>query len=185
MVKRMLVTCMTLALLPAAGCEDGGDMKDQPRYEAMEASAVFDDGTSARTPVPGTVSRTAIVGRRPYRTGRNDDETYLKHAPVNLSMDLLRRGRQRFDIYCAPCHGFDGYGRGIIVQRGYTPPPSLHEDRLRRSPDGYLFNVITHGAGRMPPYAAQVRTRDRWAIIAYLRALQLSQRQPTSAGGGS
>jgi hypothetical protein len=179
-----MITLLTAAATMMIGCEDGGDMKDQPRYEAMEASSFFEDGASARLPVAGTVSREEIVDDEPFVTGRRAEQSYVDHAPVELSMKLLRRGRQRYDIYCSPCHGYDGYGKGIIVQRGYTPPPSLHEDRLRRSPDGYLFSVITHGAGRMPPHAAQVQVSDRWAIIAYLRALQVSQHD-AGPGGAS
>ena len=167
-------TLLAIILL-LSGCVDGGDMHDQPRYEALEASVFFEDGKSAR-PIPqGTVARGERVGEgaEVIRTGRRGDRL-VERVPLEVTSTVLERGRERFNIYCTPCHGYDGTGYGFVVQRGYTKPPSLHIERLRVAPAGYLFSVISDGFGRMPSYAPQVPIDDRWAIIAYIRALQLS-----------
>ncbi len=157
-----------------AGCRQ--DMHDQPKYQPLEASAFFGDGRSARPPVQGTVAR----GDDELRA---DDHLYLGKVngvdvetfPFPITAEVLARGRERYDIFCTPCHGAVGDGNGMVVRRGYRRPPSLHEDRLRQAPPGHYFDVMTNGFGAMADYAAQVRVRDRWAIIAYIRALQLSQ----------
>ena len=156
------------------GCDDGGDMRDTQRYETYEASTFFADGASARRPVEGTVSQESLIDRDPYETGMEDGRM-VEHAPVELTTQLLQRGQERYQIYCAPCHGLDGAGKGMVVQRGYTPPATFHQPRLREAEDGYLFIVISQGLGRMPPYTAQIDASDRWAIVGYIRALQLSQ----------
>jgi mono/diheme cytochrome c family protein len=109
-----------------------------------------------------------------YYEGKADGE-FIEHNPIPVTMDLLRRGRERFDIYCAPCHDRTGGGQGMIIGYGYVPPPSFHQARIREFADGYIFDVITHGIRNMPAYGAQVPVDDRWAIVAYLRTLQLSQ----------
>jgi mono/diheme cytochrome c family protein len=161
---------LLLAVLP--GCRQ--DMHDQPKYQPLEASSFFKDGRASRPRVPGTVAR-----------GRRDDDTLFVSGKVDgklsevfpgpVSQATLERGHQRFDIYCAPCHDRAGTGLGMIVMRGYKQPPSFHEERLRSMPPGYFFDVMTNGFGVMPSYAAQVPVVDRWAITAYIRALQLSQ----------
>jgi hypothetical protein len=161
-----------LALLLVAGCRQ--DMHDQPRYEPLEPSAFFDDRRAARPVLPGTVARGQLDEDEALHLGTRDG-VLVTDFPLRLDRGLLARGRERYDIYCSPCHDRLGYGRGMIVQRGYQQPPSLHEDRLRQVPVGYLYQTIRNGFGVMPSYAAQVRERDRWAIVAYLRALQLSQ----------
>jgi mono/diheme cytochrome c family protein len=163
--------------LTAAGCEreEARPMVDQPRYEYLEPSTLFDDGQSARPPIPNTISRDEWTENPAYHTGETADGL-VQQVPTEITAELLDRGQTRFNIYCTPCHGQAGYGEGMIVQRGYTQPPSLHIPRLRVVPDGHFFNVITDGFGRMPSYAAQVPVEDRWAIVAYIRALQLSQR---------
>ena len=145
----------------AAGCRH--DMADQPRYEPYEASDFFADGRTDRPPVPGTVPRTAAEA-----------------APARLSRALLERGRERYDIYCSPCHDRTGEGQGMVVRRGYRQPPSFHIDRLRAAKDDYLYDVITNGFGAMPDYRKQIPAADRHAIVAYLRALQRSQRAPVA-----
>lgn len=160
-----------LMLLPAA-CED---MSRQPRYENLEASRFFPDGRSARLPPPGAVARGSLGENQEAATGRTQDGELVEEIPIEVTLEVLERGRERYDIYCAPCHGLDGYGEGMIVQRGFPAPQSLHIDRLRQAPSGYYFDVITNGFGRMYAYAYRIAPQDRWAVTAYIRALQLSQ----------
>jgi hypothetical protein len=154
------------ALLPLSGCDQ--QMVDMPRSEPFEASAVLPQATSAQPLVPGTVARGAALLPRP------------EAIPFEVTRERLERGRERYEIFCAPCHSLTGNGDGMIVQRGFPAPPSYHIDRLRTAPDAYLFDVITHGYGVMYSYAARVPAADRWAIVSYLRALQLSQHAPVS-----
>ena len=149
-------------------------MHDQPRYKPFAKSAFFPDERSARPRVPGTVARGHLPGDPALETGKAGT-SFVAAVPVPIDLPLLKRGEQRYRIYCAPCHGRVGRGDGMIVQRGYRQPPSFHIDRLRAQPAGYFFDVITAGFGAMPDYAAQVSVPDRWAIVAYVRALQLSQ----------
>jgi mono/diheme cytochrome c family protein len=150
------------------------DMHDQPRYKPLAKSTFFDDQRSARPRVPGTVARGHLPGDPALETGKVGTG-FVAAVPVPIDLPLLKRGEQRYGIYCAPCHGRVGRGDGMIVRRGYRQPPSFHIDRLRAQPAGYFFDVITAGFGAMPDYAAQVSVPDRWAIVAYVRALQLSQ----------
>ncbi len=159
-------------VLVAAGCRQ--DMHDQPKYKPQRASSFFRDGRAGRPPVEGTVYRTERLGEPAYTTGRIGPD-YVAALPVPVTVDLVTRGRQRYDIFCSPCHDRVGTGSGMIVLRGYRKPPSLHIERLRTQPDGYFFDVITNGFGVMPNYAQQIPVADRWAITAYIRALQLSQ----------
>jgi hypothetical protein len=154
------------------------DMSDQPRFEAHEASDIFPDGTSSRPLVPGTVPWDEPVEDVFFLSGRSIEGEQLDAFPFPVDLDVLSRGRERYDIYCSPCHGLDGYGQGIIVQRGFSSPSSFHIDRLREAPAGYYFEVITDGFGQMYPYGYRVKPADRWAIIAYIRALQFSQAVP-------
>jgi mono/diheme cytochrome c family protein len=149
-------------------------MADQPRYEPFEASDFFADGQSARPRVEGTVARGELVEDAVLATGKQGDKP-VERLPVPLDAALLAHGRERYDVFCAPCHDRVGNGQGMIVQRGYQRPPSLHEDRLRSAPPGHFFDVVTNGFGAMPAYAAQVPVGDRWAIAAYVRVLQRSQ----------
>jgi len=158
--------------LSVAGCRQ--DMHDQPRYKPLAKSAFFEDDRSARPPVEGTVARGELREDEHLFTGKVDGAPAAEF-PFPVTAEVLERGRQRFDIYCAPCHGALGRGDGAVVQRGFKKPPSLHTDLARIVPPGYHFDVITSGFGAMPDYAAQVPVRDRWAIVAYIRALQLSQ----------
>ena len=151
------------------------DMHDAPRYEPLEASAFFTDGRSARMLVANTVARGTL---------REDEHLYqgtiggqlTDTFPMPVTPELMARGRERFNVFCSPCHGRTGQGNGIVVQRGFRAPPSFHQERLRRAPVGYYVNVETNGFGAMSDYAAQVPVEDRWAIAAYIRALQFSQR---------
>jgi mono/diheme cytochrome c family protein len=164
---------MIMACGALAGCRQ--DMHDAPRYEPLEASTFFRDGRASRTLVANTVARGTLREDEHLYAGKIDgDLTDL--FPMPVTADLMARGRERFNVFCAPCHGRTGQGNGMVVQRGFRAPPSYHEERLRNAPVGYYFDVMTHGFGAMPDYAAQVPVADRWAIAAYIRALQLSQR---------
>ena len=155
-----------------AGCHT--DMHNQPRYETLEASDFFSDGQSARPLVSGTVARGQLNEDEAFFTGKSGGQ-FVAEMPLEVDRALLERGRERFTIYCSMCHAPTGTGEGIIVQRGFRRPPSLHQERLRNASAGHFFDVMTHGFGAMPSYAQQIEPRDRWAIVAYIRVLQLSQ----------
>jgi mono/diheme cytochrome c family protein len=154
------------------GCRQ--DMHDQPRFKSLAKSDFYADQRSARNPVEGTVARGQLHEDVYFYTGKvgANPGNYL---PFAATAEVVARGRERYNIYCAPCHSQVGDGRGMIVQRGFQAPPTLHQTRLRNAPLGYLFDVITNGFGAMPDYASQIPPRDRWAIVAYIKALQLSQ----------
>jgi mono/diheme cytochrome c family protein len=156
----------------AAGCRQ--DMHDQPKFVPLRQSTFFSDGRSARPVIEGTVARGQLRDDTLRYTGKEDgaDATMF---PFPVDARVMARGEERFNIFCTPCHGRTGAGDGMVARRGYRAPPSLHLDRLRAAPVGHYFDVITNGFGAMPDYAAQVSADDRWAIIAYIRALQLSQ----------
>ena len=164
---------MAVLLLGLSACRR--DMQDQPKYKNLRGSAFFDDKRSARPVVEDTVARGYLYADQRFLTGKENGQP-VATLPVPLTRALLERGRQRFTIYCTPCHGMTGDGLGMVVQRGYRQPPSFHIDRLRESPVGYFYDVQTKGFGSMMDYAAQIPPSDRWAIAAYIRALQLSQR---------
>lgn len=152
------------------------EMDDQARYEPMEASEFFPDGTSAQAPPEGTVARGRLDTDVALHHGREPgtDEP-VEESPLPFTLKRLERGRELYGVHCAVCHGADGYGRGIVVRRGFPPPPSYHTERLREKPDGHLFDVITNGYGKMYPYGSRVAVEDRWAIVGYIRALQRGQ----------
>ena len=178
-------------------------MAEQPSCRPLKPSEFFADGQSARPLVAGTVARGQLRLDRAFFTGEHEpaqggspsdlsaggvslpvartalaERPYVDSFPFPVSRTVLDRGRERFTIYCAVCHGRLGYGDGVVVQRGFTQPPTFHSDRLRAAPEGYFFDVITHGYGSMPDYAPQIHAQDRWAIVAYLRVLQFSQYAP-------
>jgi mono/diheme cytochrome c family protein len=149
-------------------------MHNQPKYIPLRESSFFDDQRSARPLVAGTVARGDLKEDSLLYSGKmNGVDADVFPFPIDEAR--LRRGQERFDIYCSPCHARTGNGDGMIVQRGYRRPPSYHDERLRSAPVGHFFDVMTNGFGAMPDYAAQVRPEDRWAIAAYIRVLQLSQ----------
>lgn len=164
------LSLLLVCLLPA--CRQ--DMHDQPRFEPLEASAFFADGRSARPRVPGTVAR----GEREYDAhlleGREGGELATTY-PMPITRAVLERGRERYDIFCSACHDRAGTGQGIVVKRGLKQPPSYHIERLRSAPPGYFFDVITRGFGAMTDLSDRIPPADRWAIVAYVRALQRSQ----------
>lgn len=151
---------LVLGLLALCGCHQR--MMNQAKYQPYEAADLFPDGKEAQAPVPGTVARGDLAWEAKLAT----------RPPMNAA--LLARGRERFEIYCAVCHGYTGEGDGRIVQRGMPHPPSYLEDRLRAAPDSHFLTVIANGYGAMYSYADRVAPEDRWAIVAYIRALQLA-----------
>jgi hypothetical protein len=164
-------------LLVCAGCRQ--DMHVQPRYNPFDATDFFEDGQSARLPVAGTFPRGELtLGPQELVYTGKVNGALAEAFPFPITKEIMERGRERFNIYCTPCHGLAGDGDGMIVQRGFRRPPSLHEDRLRTAPVGHYFDVITNGLGVMYPYGYRVAPRDRWAIIAYIRALQFSRQIP-------
>jgi mono/diheme cytochrome c family protein len=166
------LTLLIVCVAAAAGCRQ--DMHDQPKFTPYEPSAFFDDQRSSRPALEGTIAQGQLQDDELLYTGKVAGQTSAAF-PFPVDMAVMQRGRERYDIYCSPCHGLTGDGDGMIVQRGYRRPPSFNIDRLRTVPSGHLFDVMTNGFGAMPDYAAQVPVRDRWAIAAYIRALQLSQ----------
>lgn len=163
-----------LLLIGTAGCELRQAMYDQEKYEPLEASAFFADGMSFRSQVDGTVARGQLMLDEHFYQGTVQGQ-FAETLPVPVDRPLLARGRERYDIFCAPCHDRTGAGNGMIVQRGLKQPPSFHQERLLEVPVGHLYDVITNGFGVMYSYASRIPVADRWAIVAYLKALQLSQ----------
>ena len=151
------------------------DMHDTPRYEPLEASTFFTDGRGSRTLVANTVARGMLREDEHLYQGKIDGQL-TDIFPMPVTAEVMARGRERFNVFCAPCHGRTGQGNGMVVQRGFRAPPSFHEERLRTAPVGYFFDVQTNGFGAMSDYAAQVPVADRWAIAAFIRALQFSER---------
>ena len=169
---RLRVLRVSAVLLVIGACRQ--DMHDQPRFEPLEKSAFFDDGRSARPRVPGTVARGERDPDEHLLTGKQDG-ALATSFPFPVTREVLERGQQRFEIYCAPCHDRAGTGQGVVVQRGLKQPPSFHVERLRNAPAGHFFDVITRGFGAMSDLSDRIETHDRWAIVAYVRALQQSQ----------
>src|SRR5262245_37451605 len=168
---RIKVAIAIASTFTLCGCRD--EMHTQAKYRPLDKSDFFDDHMSARPLVEGTVPRGQLHENTEFFTGISGTNL-IDTLPVPLTMDLLRRGRERFDIYCSVCHAMTSEGNRMIVQRGFPQPPSFHIDRLREAPIGYFYYVITHGYGIMYPYAVRVEPADRWAIAAYILALQLS-----------
>lgn len=178
---------LILVAVVLAGCTDVNNMREQASYRPLEMSPLYADSGASRPPVAGTVPR-AFPGDR-WATSAAESALVAGGAPIGTRDDaprpitaaLLARGRERFEIFCAPCHGSDGYGDGMVARRGFPQPASYHTDRARGLPDAEIFVVVTGGRGKMPAYGPYIPPADRWAIIAYVRALQLSQHAPASA----
>ena len=172
---------VVLALFMAMGCEGTTDierlrqeMYNQSRFEPLEKNTFFADHRASRPWIKGTVARGHLRTDAHLYTGMidgNPAETF----PFPITRDVILRGRERYNIYCSPCHGYEGDGRGMVVRRGMKQPPSYHIERLQNETPGYYFDVMTNGFGAMYSYASRIKPRDRWAIIAYIQALQLSQ----------
>ena len=169
--SRLLTSlCAVAALLLSGGCRYlKQDMANQPKNRPLSPSDFFDDGRSERPLVENTVARGSIA----------DDELFVPkdstNFPLPVNRELFERGEERYKIFCTPCHGLQGDGNGMVAMRGMKHPPTFHQDRLRQAPNGYFYDNITNGFGAMYGYSAQIPPRDRWAIIAYVRALQLSR----------
>src|ERR1017187_773562 len=186
--RDLKVTATLLAVLFLASCRQ--DMQDQPKYLTYRGSEIFPDSLSSRNLVEGTVARGYLRADDEMYTGKSGAPVAAKPAndtskaavsndvnefPFPITREILDRGQERYNIYCSPCHGVLGDGRGMIVDRGFSAPPTYHQDRLRNVALGHFYDVITNGFGRMPDYSMQIPPHERWAIIAYIRALQLSQ----------
>jgi mono/diheme cytochrome c family protein len=200
MSRKQRLGVLLVVIVPLLGCERAmHDMYQQPKDKPQQPSSLFADGNSARPPVPGSVAMAggatadASGGRRGHVQAVPEPGPALplddqgrdlaqgaagarnEASPLPMTLALLERGRERFDIYCAPCHGRSGDGKGMVVQRGFPSPPSFHSDKLRLAPDSHMYQVISDGYGVMYPYADRIDPDDRWAIVAYVRALQLSR----------
>jgi mono/diheme cytochrome c family protein len=169
-LRAFSLVVLSLAL---AACRQ--DMHDAPSYDPLQESTFFTDGRASRTLVANTVARGQLREDEHLYTGRVNGELATEF-PMPITADVMARGQERFNVFCSPCHGRTGEGNGMIVQRGFRQPPSYHEDRLVQAPAGHFFDVMTNGFGAMQDYSAQVPPADRWAIAAYIRALQYSRR---------
>jgi len=167
------IGAVVLMLAAATACRQ--DMHDQPKYIPLRPSDFFGDGRSERPLIEGTVARGHLNDDAALYAGKGADGRPAATFPFPVTKEVIERGQSRFNVYCTPCHDRLGDGGGMIVRRGYRRPPSYHIERLRQAPDGYIYDVITNGFGAMPDYSAQLSPNDRWAVVAYVRALQLSQ----------
>jgi hypothetical protein len=170
----LVVACAAMLCVLAGGCQIRQDMADQPKNTPLSPSPFFADGRSERPLIENTVARGSIA----------DEDLFIPKEsnafPLPLTPELLKRGQERYKIFCTPCHGIQGDGNGMVSMRGMKHPPSFQDPRLRQVPTGYIYDVITNGFGAMLSYSAQIPPSDRWAIIAYVRALQLSRNAPAS-----
>ena len=162
-----------IACAALAACRQ--DMHDQHKLKRLAESPFFADGRGSRAPVDGTVARGHLHADRHMYEGLTDAGELVDSFPMPVTNEVLARGRERYDIFCSPCHSRTGRGDGMVVRRGFKAPPTFHKDELRTAKLGHFFEVVTKGFGVMPSYAVQIPAEDRWAIIAYVRALQLSE----------
>jgi len=170
-----VIAIVCLGTLSLLGCGTlRQDMANQPRQDPLSPASFFPDDRSARPVIDNTVAR-GSVAEDPLYTPKDSNA-----FPLPLTAELLKRGQDRYTIFCSPCHGLQGDGQGMVTLRGMKHPPSYHDDRLRNEPNGHYFDVITNGFGAMNGYSAQLDPRDRWAIVAYVRALQLSRHAPVA-----
>jgi mono/diheme cytochrome c family protein len=199
--------CVLLAGLGVFASACRYDMQDQPRYKAYKKSDFFNDGRASRDFPEGTVARGLLKENKALHTGKIDNPdpnaqvqsttnaagntivtsfpNAIDEFPIPVTKELIDRGQERYNIYCIVCHGAVGAGDGMIVRRGFSAPPTYHDDRLRNAPVGHFFDVITNGWGKMNSYSAQINATDRWAIVAYIRALQASQAPEVAPGTNS
>ena len=200
--RSRIVACACLVLVfLISGCRR--DMQDQPKMKPFRGTTFFADGLSARQPIPGTVARgflradtefftgkksgTSAAAATPAQTQPPGQQTSfpddIDYFPIPITEDVVKRGRDRYNIFCSACHGMTGNGDGMIVRRGFRRAASFNDDRLRQAPVGHFFDAVTNGWGAMPAYASQIAVQDRWAIVAYVRALQESQRNLATPSG--
>jgi hypothetical protein len=184
-IKILLVLCLAI-LLGASACYRerpsenppihlNPNMDSQPKSKAQSESGFFENGMSMRLPVEGTVSQGNLRDDIAYYTGKDSRGNFIRVSPVIVDESILLKGQERYEIYCSPCHSRIGDGRGIVVEKGMVPPPSFHIDRIRNMPDGEIYDIISNGIRNMPSYKHQIPVHDRWAIVHYFRALQMSQ----------
>ena len=207
MLKNRHLYLLLFALCFLSACGVRFDMQDQPRYKAYKKSDFFADKRASRPPVEGTVARGQLYENKAFYTGKIDNPNLnapvatttdatgntlvssfpndIDEFPVPVTKELVDRGQDRYNIYCIVCHGPVGNGDGMIVRRGFPKPPTYHDDRLRNAPVGHFFDVMTNGWGKMSSYAYQVQPADRWAIVAYIRALQVSQNPDMNLKAGT
>ena len=176
-LARRLAGLALVSVVALSGCRQ--DMHNQPKYRPLRGTAFFADGSSSRPLPEGTVARGTLDDNAAFFTGKVGNAP-VRELPFKVDEALVSRGQERYNIFCTPCHDATGTGRGMIVQRGFKQPPSFHDERLRNAEAGYFFDVMTSGFGAMPDYKMQLSARDRWAVVAYIRALQLSQHAATS-----
>jgi len=205
--EKLFLTFLLLSVLLATGCRR--DMQDQPKIKPLRGTTFFRDGLGSRQPIEGTIARGYLRSNVEYFTGKkagapaatatpqqqiagaqgnapagaqtNNFPDDIDTFPLPVTQEVVERGRQRYEIFCSACHGFTGNGDGMIVRRGFRRAASFNDDRLRQAPVGHFFDAMTNGWGAMPSYAAQIPVQDRWAIIAYIRALQMSQQNLAAA----
>ena len=170
--KSSALLCLA-ALILLAGCRN--DMHTDPKFRPLDKSDFYPDGRASRSLVAGTIPRGFLRADSYLYTGMTAPNKPGDEMPFPVTREVLERGRERFNIYCTPCHSRLGDGNGVVVQRGYRRPPSFYDDKRLQMPLGHIFDAISNGFGAMPDYAVQVPVKDRWAIAAYIRALQLSQ----------
>src|SRR5262245_37640631 len=197
-----VLICASLLLI-CVGCRR--DMQDQPKIKPLRGSSFFANGLASRQPITGTIPRgylrddnpelytgkkskpggaTATATPAQQQTAGTPQSSFpddVEEFPIAVTKEIVQRGRERYDIFCSACHGMTGNGDGMIVRRGFRRAASFNDDRLRQAPVGHFFDAITNGWGAMPAYAPQIPVQDRWAIVAYIRALQLSQQNPNAA----
>jgi mono/diheme cytochrome c family protein len=194
--RRVLGALAFTSLFAFTGCARGctssrspihlnPSMDDQPKVLTQTASTFFYDGSSMRPPVPGTVPIGGLKEDTAFFTGKGADEQFVTTIPVTVDEALLERGRQRYEIYCQPCHDPRGDGKGILFQRGNVPTATFHQEKIQKYPDGQIFDVITNGMGLMPAYRWPIPPVDRWAIIAHVRELQRERQARAAAAPAS
>ncbi len=186
-VSKYLLFAAIIILLSLAGCRGekfqsqpvhpNMNMDQQERFEAQEKNEFFTDNRAMRKPVEGTIARGNLKDDKTLYQGINEDSSFVDEIPLDVTKSFIYRGKDRYEVFCTPCHGIKGDGNGIVMTNnyGYVPAPSFHIDRLRDQSDGYFYSTIANGIRNMPSYASQIPVKDRWAIVAYLRALQKSQ----------
>ncbi len=171
-VSALLMSCLRGKPSQTPPIHLNPNMDDQPRYDAQEASPFFANGREMQQPVEGTVALDELNEDDAFFRGKDANGKWVKRIPVKVDEKLMARGRERFNIFCSPCHSKAGDGKGIVVQRGFMPPPSFFQDNVLKFDDGYIYHVIKDGVRNMPDYKKQIPVHDRWAIVAYVRALQ-------------
>lgn len=173
-MRKYLSIALVGIALAGSGCELRQAMYDQPKYKPLQKSEFFSDHRASRPLPEGTVAR-GLLKDDPHLYDGMENGAMAENFPFPVTREVLARGQERYNIFCMPCHDMSGSGNGMVVQRGYKKPVSFHDPRLRSSPPGYFYNAIKNGFGQMPNYADQIPVNDRWAIIAYIRALQFSR----------